>query len=199
MRRLQFLALILAACTSHNPSYVGNEDLSSTSKDMAGPADLSGAMGACNEGERKCAGSGASDRCDKGTFVVDRLCPAGSNCEETYCAPPATMLPTQIGQRCDVGGAQEAQCMASKTLALQCQPFIDPNNHSVQWFCAKPVGGGGAGASCKQDGDCQSGFCGSNGTCFVACRMSFECGTLQCNQVQIVVEGVRVQSGSCAP
>jgi hypothetical protein len=167
---------------------------------MSGPADLTGPMGSCGQGERKCAGTNASDRCDRGLFVVDRLCPSGSTCEDTYCAPPATMLPTQIGQRCDVGGAQELQCEASKTLMLACQPFVDPNNHSLQWFCDKPVGAGGAGTACKQGGECQSGFCGANGTCFVACKGSFECaGGLSCNMVEIAVEDVRVQAGSCVP
>jgi hypothetical protein len=200
MRLLPWLVIILAACTSHNPSYVGNEDLSSTSKDMAGPADLSGPMGSCGAGERKCAGTSASDGCERGMFVVDRQCPAGSICNLTYCAPPATMLPTQIGQRCDVGGPQQVQCMANRTAMLACQPFVDPNDHSLHWFCDKAVGKGGAGTSCKQGSECQSGLCGSNGTCFVACQMDFECTNgLKCDNVQIVVEGVRVQAGSCAP
>ena len=191
MRHLPFTALILAACTSHNPSYVGNED-------MVRPADLSG--GTCGPGERRCAGSTTSDRCEQGGFVVDRKCPGASTCSLTYCTPPATMLPTQIGQRCDVGGAQEAQCMASRMLMLECQPFVDPNNRSVQWFCDSPVGSGGAGASCKQGSECRSGFCGANGTCFHACKLDFQCGNnLKCNSVEIVVEGVRVQSGSCGP
>ena len=89
--------------------------------------------------------------------------------------------------------------MASRMLMLECQPFVDPNNRSVQWFCDSPVGAGGPGTSCKQGSECKSGFCGSNGTCFRACKMDFECGGLSCNNVEIVVEGVRVQSGSCVP
>ena len=198
MRHLATLALLVAACTTHNPNFVG--DGSSLTGDLAGPADLNGPMGSCGAGERKCPAATASDRCEKGVFVVDRQCPAGSTCMLTYCAPPSTMLPTQIGQRCDAGGAQDLQCLANKTLMLECQPFIDPTNRSVQYFCDAPVGSGGAGTSCTRGSECKSGFCATNGTCFSACQQDLECKNgLRCRGVEILVEGVRAQSGSCAP
>jgi hypothetical protein len=186
MRHLAAL-MLLAACTAHNPNFVGD----------GGGGDLLGSS--CTEGERRCSAT-ASEDCVKGSFATDRVCPAGSMCMQTYCSPPATMLPTQIGQRCDVGGAQHSQCTANRTLMLECQPFVNPLNLSVQWFCDKPVGTGGAGTKCTMGSECQSGFCGANGTCFRPCRATFECPAgEQCTDVQIVVEGVRVQSGSCVP
>jgi hypothetical protein len=201
MRHLATLAVLFAACTTHNPSFVGNADLNPPSGDLAGPADLSGPMGTCGPGERKCPAPTASDRCENGTFIVDRECPAGSVCSLTYCAPPVSMLPTQIGQRCDAGnGAQDLQCSASKMLMLTCQPFVNPANKSVQWFCDTPVGAGAAGTACTRASQCRSGICGANGTCFAACQQDFECKNgLHCNGVDILVEGVRVQAGSCVP
>jgi hypothetical protein len=200
MRSLAALAL-LAACTAPNPDFVANRDLAPASGDLSGPVDLNGPMGTCGAGERKCATASASDICEKGVFILDRACPAGSACTDTYCSPPATMLPSQIGQRCDAnGGAQEVQCSASLKAMLECQPFIDPDNHQVQWFCDTVVGNGVAGTACTKGAQCTSGFCGDNGTCVRACQKDLECKNgMTCKMVNIVVEGVRTQVGSCAP
>jgi hypothetical protein len=212
MRGIWTLALLCAACTAANPNYHGGGGNGGggaggsgggggSGGDMAGPVDLSGNMGPCTAGERKCADATASDRCEAGMFVLDRACPSASECASTYCAPPAAMPLTQIGQRCDVGGAADSQCQASRTLLLACQPFVNPSTKMVQWFCDKPVGAGTAGAACTNGAQCRSGFCGSNGTCFRACVTAVDCpvATQKCDTVEIVVEGVRVQTGSCVP
>ncbi len=203
------LACLLAACTTHNPDYLGGGgggDLAGVSLDLAGAVlDLAGPMGACSAGQRMCAGTVASDRCEGGMFVVDRVCPASSLCVATYCAPPPAAVIGEVGHRCDGnGGPQQLQCMAMTTNNLSCQPFVNPTNQTVRWFCDASVGPGIAGTHCTRGAECRSGFCGSNGTCFDACQNDQDCKlfaglNLTCQGVDILVEGVRVQANSCIP
>ncbi|MDB4966320.1 MAG: hypothetical protein JWN44_2009 [Myxococcales bacterium] len=209
MRLLATLAVLVAGCTAHNPSFVGDggatDDLAGGggSSDLAtGPLDLSGPMGSCSAGQRMCAGTQASDRCEGGIYVVDRNCPAGSECMSTYCAPPLPGVGTQVGQRCDAsGGPQQLQCSAALVQNLSCQPFIDPVSKDYRWYCDSPAGGGSAGTPCTRGSDCRSGFCGSNGTCFEACQAAGPGSgcALRCQSVQIVVEGVKQTVKSCSP
>ena len=206
--------VIGAGCTAHNPSYTGDgggggggtsgADLAGT-HDLAGAVfDLSGPMGSCAADQRQCSGTVASDRCEGGMFVVDRVCPPASSCATGYCAPPAAMLGTQIGARCDAnGGAQQLQCMASPTATLSCQPFVDPPTKMLRWFCDTAVGPGHAGQHCTKGGECRSGVCAlaAGGVCFDACQRDQDCqlggGTLTCKSVQITVEGVTITGKAC--
>ncbi len=222
MRYLATVALLAVACTAHNPDYTGGGggggggsagggggmggDLAGTPPpaDLAGTnVDLAGPMGPCTAGQRQCAGIVASDRCEGGMFVVDRVCPASSSCMNDYCAPPTPMVGTQVGLRCDAnGGAQQLQCMASAAANLSCQPFVDANNHNVHWFCDSAVGAGRAGTKCTKGSECRSGVCAVNaGVCFDACQQSQDCTliapNLTCQQTTIVVEGVTVNGKSC--
>ena len=54
--------------------------------------------------------------------------------------------------------------------------------------------------------DCRSGFCGSNGTCFRACLNQADCPIMgntgqpyRCENVDVTVEGIKVQEKSCIP
>jgi len=216
---MKFLAIVAAGalastigCTAHNPNYTGDGgggasggDLAGVSVDLAGVSvDLSGPMGACSPGDRKCAGSAASDRCEGGMFVVDRACPASSACASNYCAPPTAMFGTQIGARCDAnGGAQQLQCMASPTANLSCQPFVDPSTKNLRWFCDSAVGAGRVPVHCTKNGDCRSGVCAVKaGVCFDACLRDQDCqlaaSTLTCQSLEITIEGVTVTAKGCA-
>lgn len=214
MRMFATFALILAACTAHNPNYTGGggggggsgDDLAgSAPADLAGAVlDLSGPLGACSAGQRQCSGTVASDRCEGGMFVVDRQCPAGSACTSSYCAPPPTMLGTQIGLRCDgQGGPQQAQCLAKA--GASCQPFVDAATRNLRWFCDTNVGGGTATARCTRGSECRSGVCAVQaGICFDACQQNNDCtldGTpgLTCQSMAITVEGVTVTAKGCHP
>jgi len=208
--------VIGAGCTAHNPNFTGDgggggggtssHDLAGTSgADLAGVVfDLSGSMGTCAADQRQCSGTVASDHCEGGMFVVDRVCPPASSCATGYCAPPAAMFGTQIGARCDAnGGAQQLQCMASPTATLSCQPFVDPPTKMLRWFCDTAVGPGRAGQHCTKPGDCRSGVCAAvnGGVCFDACLRDQDCqlggGTLTCKSVQITVEGVTITAKAC--
>jgi hypothetical protein len=200
MRFLATLTLVVACgCTAANPHYSGaggNNDF--------GQADLS-ATGPCTGTERTCLGAATSGRCQGGGFVSDRACPAGSQCQRDYCAPPPPMLPTQVGQRCDnSGGPQERQCSAVLTAMLSCQPFVDPGTGKLRFYCDQPVGAGGAAARCKSGGDCHSGVCSNDGTCFYGCQSDFDCPAIplprpRCTTVDITVEGVTESVKSCTP
>jgi hypothetical protein len=210
------LATVCAlGCTAHNPSYTGDggggggggsPDFAGTSgADLAGVAvDLSGPLGSCAADQRQCSGTVASDRCEGGMFVVDRVCPPASSCMAGYCAPPTAMFGTQIGARCDAnGGAQQLQCMASPTAMLSCQPFVDLATKELRWFCDTGVGMGRAGQHCAKPGDCRSGVCvqTAGGVCFDACQRDQDCqlggGTLTCKSVSITVEGVTKTEKTC--
>ena len=185
-----------AGCTARNPSYTGGGGASGG--DLAGGGaldlaasvvDLAGPMGACSGVQRQCSGMVASDRCEGGMFVVDRVCPASSSCAASYCAPPTAKLGTQIGARCDAnGGAQQLQCMASPTAMLSCQPFVEPPTKALRWFCDSMVGQGRAGASALEGQQCRSGVCATaaGGVCFDACQRDQDCqlggATLTCNR-----------------
>lgn len=217
---MRFVATVAAlaiacscGCTAHNPDYVGDGGGGRggagggggmSPPDLAhGVVDLSGPMGACSPGDRRCAGTVASDRCEGGMFVVDRTCPAGSSCANDYCGPPAAMFGTQIGARCDAnGGAQQLQCMASPAAMLSCQPFVVPTTRELRWFCDTPVGSGRAGMHCNKGSDCRSGVCATTTmTCFDACQRDQDCqlagGTLTCRSLDITVEGVTVTAKGC--
>ena len=195
-------------CTAHNPDYLGDGggpggDLAGVTLDMTGAVvDLSGPMGTCSPGDRKCAGTVASDRCEGGMFVVDRTCPSASSCASDYCGAPTAMFGTQIGARCDAnGGAQQLQCMASPTAMLSCQPFVDPGSKTVRWFCDKSVGAGRASTPCTSGAQCRSGFCvAATGKCFDACQRDQDCGLnsgLTCQSLGITVEGVALTAKGC--
>ena len=206
-----------AGCTAHNPNFNGDgggggggtagADLAGTSgADLSGVVfDLSGPMGSCGADQRQCSGSVASDRCEGGMFVVDRVCPPSSICTIGYCTPPTAMFGTQIGARCDAnGGAQQLQCMASPTAMLSCQPFVDPPTKMLRWFCDSPIGAGRAGQHCTKAGDCRSGVCATafnGGVCFDACQRDQDCqlggGTLTCKSIPITVEGVTMTAKGC--
>jgi hypothetical protein len=198
-------------CTAHNPNYLGDGggggsggDLAGVTVDLANAVvDLSGPMGVCTQGQRKCSGTVASDRCEGGMFVVDRTCPADSSCANDYCGPPTATFGTQIGARCDgSGGAQQLQCMASPTAMLSCQPFVDPSTKNLRWFCDSPVATGKAGTHCTSGAQCRSGVCAVNaGLCFDACQRDQDCGLntgLTCQSLEITVEGVTVTAKGCA-
>ncbi len=206
-------ALAIAAsvgCTAHNPDYAGDggggggHDLAGAPVDLAGTmVDLSGPMGACTQGERKCAGTVASDRCEGGVFVVDRMCPASSSCAASYCSQPTLMLGTQIGARCDAPpGAQQLQCSAKP--GLSCQPFVNPLTKNLRWFCDSNVGGGTASTHCTTGAECRSGVCATKaGVCFDACQIDQDCTSigdtgLTCQSLEITVEGVTVTQKGCA-
>ncbi len=215
---MRFLASVAVAvvcvggCTAHNPDYTGGgggsggagADLAGVTVDLAGAAvDLSGAMGACTQGERKCAGIVASDRCEGGMFVVDRICPADSSCANDYCGQPTLVLGTQIGARCDTGGApQQLQCMAKA--GLSCQPFVNPVTKNLRWFCDSDVGAGFASTHCTTGAQCRSGVCATKaGICCDACTTDTDCATigdtgLTCQSLEITVEGVTVTAKGCA-
>src|SRR5437762_2002568 len=80
-------------------------------------------------------------------------------------------------------GASEQMCeqmSAGQGLKLSCQPFITdpaPNPAVVAWSCALPAvsATGVAGTKCTLNSQCHTNFCGSNGTCFWACRSVAEC------------------------
>ena len=214
---MRFLATVVAlaiacacGCTAHNPNYTGGGGGGgggTSGADFAGGNvvfDLSGPMGACTPGERKCAGTAASDRCEGGMFVVDRSCPTGSSCMSNYCAPPTALFGTQVGARCDAnGGAQQLQCMASPTAMLSCQPFVDPSTINLRWFCDAAVGAGRAPAHCAKGSDCRSGVCATTTqSCFDACQRDQDCqlggsSSLTCKSLQITVEGVTVTAKGC--
>ncbi len=205
--------LCAAGCTAHNPSFVGDGggggggavDLAGVTVDLAGVIfDLSGPMGACSGDERKCSGTTASDRCEGGMFVVDRKCPAASSCTDDYCAPPTAMFGTQIGARCDAnGGAQQLQCMASPTAMLSCQPFVDPMNKNIRWFCDTSVGAGRSTTHCTAGSECRSGVCTDAMTCLDTCQRDEDClgastgAMLTCKSFSITVEGVTVSQKGC--
>lgn len=197
------LALVAVGCTAANPNYVAVDGASDGSvRDAA--ADL--APASCSGDERSCLGATTSAVCQNGAFSPDRSCPSASSCARTYCAPPAQQLPTQVGQRCDAnGGAQDLQCRAQPTPALVCQPFVDPDQHKLAFYCDAPVGAGGAGVTCTLGSQCKSGFCGANGTCFTACQTDFECPAtsttflFKCASVDVTVEGLRQSQKSCIP
>jgi hypothetical protein len=203
-------ALACAACTAHNPDYTGGAggsggDLAGVTLDLAGAVlDLSGPMGSCTQDERKCAGTVASDRCEAGSFVVDRTCPAHSSCANDYCGQPTPVFGGQIGQRCDVnGGAQQRACMASLTAMLSCQPFVDPSTKNIRWFCDNGVGAGRASTHCTSGAQCRSGVCAASGICFDACTTDADCPiigdtNLTCQSLEITVEGVTVTQKGCA-
>jgi hypothetical protein len=198
MRVLATLAFtVVAGCTAHNPNY--QRDLGPS--DLAGVVlDLSGPGGPCNSGQRSCAGTESSERCENGMFVVDRVCPYNSECMQTYCAPPTPVASSSIGERCDTnGGPQQLLCLAQP--GLSCQPFVDPLAHSLRFFCDKAIGAGVAGSPCTRGNECRSGFCASNGTCFEGCLASgFGTGCLlTCKSVDITVEGIKQTVKSCAP
>jgi hypothetical protein len=205
MRYLATLALFVAACTAPNPNFVGGSggDLAGAPPaDLAGATlDLSGSLGACAAGQRQCSGSVASDRCESGMFVIDRDCPAGSECTSNYCAPPASMVGTQIGLRCDAqSGAQQIQCLARPGVA--CQPFVDAGTMKLRWFCDTAVGAGTAVTRCTRGSECRSGVCVLQGVCFDACQQNGDCQlaglpTATCQSLTITVEGVTVSQKGC--
>jgi hypothetical protein len=166
MRILATVAIVVAGCTAHNPNFTGGGggsgaggggggcgtmggDLAGVAtSDLAHPVlDLAGPLGPCVLGERQCSGTVASDRCEGGMFVVDRDCPSGSDCTGGYCAPPAPVVGTQIGARCDqMGGAQQIQCLAKS--GVSCQPFVDATQKTLRWFCDANVGAGTGATHC---------------------------------------------------
>ncbi len=202
---LAALGAAAAGCTAHNPDYTGGSggDLAGTSDLATVTLDLAGPLGVCAGAERQCSGTVASDRCEGGMFVVDRSCPMSSSCTNGYCAAPTAMFGTQIGARCDAnGGAQQLQCMASPTLMLSCQPFVDQGTMSLRWFCDTQVGQGRAGAPCTKGAQCKSGVCAAAaGTCFDACQRDQDCqlggGALTCKSLEITVEGITVTAKGC--
>jgi hypothetical protein len=154
----------------------------------------------------------ASQGCDaNGQWRTERHCPYGDGkgdgamCTNDYCAPPATLMPTD----CGTAGPTEQQCeqlvAGSQGHHFSCQPFIADAKSpaTVAWWCAVPatLGTGVAGTACTLNSQCHTGFCGSNGTCFWACRNATECrlGTLQCSEVTIHVEGQSITTRSCIP
>jgi hypothetical protein len=172
--------------------------------DLALVADL-GHSGECAAGERRCvtAPSPTSEACVDGSFTADRPCPYfafNASCANGYCAGPATKAAS-----CDQGGAADVDCANSGgPVRYSCEPFItDAATAAVAWWCAVAITAavGGAGTACTSDGDCRTGFCGANGTCFVACRAATDCPTarLRCAAVTITVEGVTVHARSCVP
>ena len=208
MRSLGLAAVLVlvVGCTAHNPDFVGSgggaDLLGAPPPDLAAAVlDLAGPMGACNSGDRKCAGTVASDRCEAGMFVVDRSCPKGSQCSDNYCAPPPPVPVSEIGQRCDTvgGGPQQVACTAQP--GLSCQPFVVPGSHDLRWYCDTAVGPAAAGFPCTRGSDCKSGFCGGNGTCFEACQQAGPGSgcMLRCQSVDLVVEEVKVTAKSCIP
>jgi hypothetical protein len=190
----------------------GNSDMSMpVVHDMAMHEPDLAHPGECGPGERQCTNtpSPSSESCQSNMFVLDRRCPFaslafnGATCNGGYCRPPTgqTMLPcgTAGGDGDDFICAQQG----NGTRALSCQPFVsNPAKGTVEWFCAVAVTNarGSAGDPCTSGAECRTGFCGSNGTCFVACTNDNECpGPIGCGNVKITVEGVTVSTQSCVP
>ncbi len=221
MKYLAWATFLLAACTVSNPLYTGGDGGSIGTPDFSGvhdggtghdlpmpPRDFT-VPGSCTDGDRKCEGT-KSQICQGGTFKTDRACPSGSTCTGGFCQPPMMSLNgTGTGCSVDTGGGPqplENACFqgGGTTNSLSCQPFVDAAG-GVTWVCDAPVGTGLPGTMCTEGGQCRSGFCGSNGTCFRGCASSQDCPRdntgqqLQCTTVTITVEGVTVMAQSCTP
>lgn len=205
---------LLVSCTAPNPLFVAEDGFGGGGGVDGGLVDLANVdlttrpspdmAGVCRPEDRACLATDTiSAACVGGQLVIDRRCPADSSCRGGYCTPPPEDTPP-AGSPCGIGGPQDSQCWSS---SYACQPFVtSPAQRSVGWVCARAVGQGLPGAPCTSGGQCRSGFCGSNGTCFHACQSVFDCpnqngpGTrLKCSAVQIVVEGVPITAKSCIP
>lgn len=206
---------LLSACTVRNLAFLedagGGGDLGDgggPAGDMAGlqPHDLS--MGGCVDGTRRCAPAGgpaASQVCKGGTFVNDRVC-ADSKCADGLCQPPAAGTGT-LGDPCDVDqgfgpGPSETICTQGGS-TNSCEPFLTSTGE-VAWVCGRQVGMGFPGTKCTQGSECRSGFCGTNGYCYRACKGQLDCPqggptVFLCVPVDITVEGKKVTANSCAP
>jgi hypothetical protein len=204
--------LLLVACTSPNPNYVGSGSFPDGSVDGApgGPPLVDGGGGdlapVCSGDQRQCLATSGSAVCMGGQFGLDRKCPTESTCQGGYCQPPAASATTPAGHACAfTAGPVENACfsMGGATTDLSCQPFVSANK-MVSWVCAHPVGTGTPGTACTKGSDCRTGFCGSNGTCFRGCETANDCPSsggppLNCDSVTITVEGVQVTVNSCVP
>jgi hypothetical protein len=208
--------LLLAACTSGNPlykpDYVYSTDaatpigVTTTDMAMSGSVDLSPPANQCTDGQRSCGPAAkASEDCMSGAFVPDRACPQASMCADGYCAAPPASGSTNTGKSCETGNTvSDTSCKSGSGPSGTCQPFITAAGPpaTVTWVCDTPVGAGVAGTACTENQACGSGFCGSNGTCFVACFTDLECPDpmhMQCVSETIVVEGSPVVANSCIP
>jgi hypothetical protein len=213
MRSACIVVLLAGACTDHNPLYTPGTDLAM--RDGAMPIAIVGDMTMpavgdmttgtpCAAGERSCTTTG-SERCQAGILTADRTCPDSSMCTNGYCSVPPGGIGQTMGKSCAFGGgASQATCQTGASSPETCQPFIAAAGPPAQvtWVCDTSVGAGVAGTACTNDTDCNSGFCGGNGTCFVACVTVGECGgsmQMQCKQVAIMVEGSPVMASSCIP
>jgi hypothetical protein len=211
-RPLGVAALLLCGCTVSNPLFNGGLGVDGGQHDIGQPQpghDLAPGpdlAAQCQPGERACSttATAASARCEGGKFAADRLCPSQSVCMTGYCQPPPQNPGGGAGDPCDGnGGPRENDCTFFSQL-LSCQPFVDPASKMVSWVCDNEVGMGLPGATCTKGGQCRTGFCGSNGTCYRGCLSAQDCPinggvVLQCAPVSITVEGVSVTANSCIP
>jgi hypothetical protein len=215
------MLFLLSACTVNNPSYVGpggggdgsmglpGQDGGISFHDGGGHADfaaLPDLSTGCAPDTRSCISTPieASESCLNGTFVPSRPCPSASTCMDGYCQPPPAASTGQ-GTPCDTNNGQplENDCSSLSQVQPSCEPFVNPADKSVSWFCDDPVGVGLPGSPCTSGKQCRTGFCGSNGTCFRGCVTDMDCPNngrqLVCQTVDIEVEGVKVSAQSCIP
>ncbi len=193
-------------CTVENPLYTplpdsgifGAADLAGRDSATTGGPDLAKPGDSCTA--RTCSSVGSAS-CENGVSTPDRKCPQLSDCVSGYCQPPplSNDLP---GRDCDILGPNENLCLADKNTTNSCQPFV--SGATVVWRCTHAVGVGAVGTPCAHGGQCRSGFCGSNGTCFRACATQSDCptsGTVKriCTEVEITVEGETLTVKSCVP
>jgi hypothetical protein len=182
-----FACLLVCGCTRANSDYIADSGIGGDND--FGLADLGATPGTpCSGDARACLGTAASGFCSGGTLALDRTCPSQSSCAATYCAPPASRPGSQVGERCDSGGAPaDRRCLANLADMLTCQPFVNPGTHKLAWFCAPAVGSGST--RCTRGADCRSGVCADTGSCFAGCPGGFS--------VHVTVEGVTESAKSC--
>lgn len=224
-RRLAVAALLagsvaISACTTENPLYRPEADRGDAGTspgadltrppvgaDLATAIDLAVAVNACNGPMDRDCGPMGSLACTAGALTADRDCPEHSTCTDGYCAaPPPSGLGAVVGRSCSFNNKPGDGLCASLSNEASCQPFLHPVNPggAVKWTCDVAVGAGSRGTPCTQGTTCRSGFCGSNGTCFVGCDNDVDCFSatppkFRCKGVSITVEGRTLATKSCTP
>jgi hypothetical protein len=183
----------------------GAVDMAMHPPDLAHP-------GECGPSERSCTNTPypTSENCVNNMYAADRTCPfgsltlSGSSCANGYCKAPTGQGIVSCASN---GGGRDTTCTQNQSnptsRALSCQPFVtDAAKGTLSWVCAiaATTARGTAGDSCTSGSECHTGFCGANGTCFMACQSDNDCpGQIGCGTTKITVEGVTVSTKSCIP
>jgi hypothetical protein len=182
-----------------------NDDLASnggTARDMAAAQshDMARPMSTPDMIASGCTGSGRvcdgtnSAVCSGGMTVLDRTCPAGSDCSVGgVCRKPATLVPCSDSRTCGKGNV--------------CAPFVDGG--VIKFYCAPALASAtvAIGGTCKAPGvdtSCPSGYCvldtnNPANLCLFVCdpNANNPCGNgnLNCDPAQgITIEGVPAMS-----